>query len=196
MMDFRTPRGIAAIMVASGLAGLFAAVTLTDPPEAESGGSQQPTEWRLPELREPGEGMDLIRSLTARAPWGGRLAEAGSGANRQRNGAGNRATGQSSAESVERQVAKWRYLGSVRRGGVTRAVFLDQAGEIVHLELGSRLHDTLDLAVLEADHVVFESADGGRSIRLQLFGQTALEIEGRPVPDEAPESSPGEDRND
>jgi len=173
MMDFRTPRGIVAILAASGLGGLFLALALTEPPEPKSGELQSATEWRLPELRETGSGMDLMQSLIARAPWGGRLAEAGNRANPQPNAVG-------SAGPAERQVANWRYLGSVRRGGVTKAVFLDENGETVHLAAGALLREKLRLAELQDDYVVFESVENSGLLRLQLFGETALELESPP----------------
>lgn len=195
MMAMRTPRGIAMVLIGSGLAGFMMATVFSEPPEIGALNRSSPVDWALPALPQSGEGMQRLRSILSRQPWGGGLAEVANSGVRRSDGRIGSAR-QSEIRTAERDVARWRYLGSVRRGGAVNAVFLDQAGEVVHLELGSMLRNALLLSELEADHVRFDSADGSRSIRLQLFEQTALEIDGSAEPDTASELPSGEDGND
>jgi hypothetical protein len=195
MISLRSPLGTLTLLAGSALVGFVVAIVFDKRPEVGPIEPTEAVEWELPALRETGDGIQRIRSILSRRPWGGRLAEAGNDGGRRRDGPAE-PEGQTQNQATARDVAQWRYLGSVRRGGAANAVFLDHTGEIVHLEIGSTLRGRLQLSVLEADHVVFESADGSRSVRLQLFGQTSLELEGRPVSNAAPESPPGEEIDD
>jgi len=182
MIELRTPRGTVALLIGSILTGFVMATLLTEPPEIDAVNETSSADWELPVLRESGEGIQRIRSILSRQPWGGRLAEVANGgvARGNRRGESNE---QPEARNAERDVARWRYLGSVRHGGAVNAVFLDESEALVHLAGGEKLGGQLKLSVLEEDHVIFDSVDNGRSVRLQLFGDTALELELNVLPE-------------
>lgn len=195
MKAMLTPRGIATVLIGSGLAGFVMATVFFEPAKIGASDGVSPADWALPEISQPGDGMRRIRSILSRQPWGGRLAEVANGGVRLAGGS-TESGPQAESRAAERDVTQWRYLGSVRHDGAVNAVFLDEAGDIVHLERGSMVRGALLLSALEADQVTFESADGSRSIHLQLFEQTALEIEDRAETEIAPELPSGEDIND
>ena len=192
--DLRNPRKLAAALLGAWLVGLALAVVFTEPPRPAPAESRAEAEPQPPALPEAGAGGSHASAILARAPWGGRLAEAADRAS-QSSAAGDAAGQNESPEALARRIARWRYLGSVRKGSELNAVFLDESDALVHLASGERLGGQLELSVLDDDHVVFDSVDNSRSVRLQLFGDTALELESDELP-EAETEPPAGDTND
>jgi len=189
--DVHNPRTVVALLGSALTGGFLLALVLTSPPAAERADPGAPEMPAAPSLPEPGAGQALARSILARAPWGGRLAELADSSSDSRRAGANVADAET-PEALARRVARWRYLGGVRRADAITAVFLDDNGELVHLAVGDAPGDGLVLSVLEDDHVVFETMDNTRSIRLQLFGQTALELERVDAPEVEDSKAPGE----